>query len=159
MANVDIRQGGHAANAKVAGIPMKVMRLSRTYDCKVTNVTSGDVLQMIHIPAGMTILGCALYCHRAEGAAQTVDVGPYTHSSDAAIDADGFFNDADLNVAGVKLGATNGVLTFPYESATDVAMDISVLFNNTADNARFTLTVLVADMSDTLVDNITNASV
>ena len=157
MALVDIRQGDHSSSAKVSCVPAKIVRLERTHDCKTTNVTSGNILQMIHIPAGCALLDAALTVHRVEGGTLTVDVGLYTHSDDAAIDADGLLDGADLNSAAVIHGVTPGVLTYPYKNASDVAMDVSVLFNNTADNARFTLAVTVLDMGDTLVDGITNA--
>ena len=157
MALVDIRQGDHGTSAKVSCVPGKIVRLSRMHDCKVTNVTSGNTLQMLHIPAGVALLDTALTVHRLEGGTLTVDVGLATHSSDAAIDADGLLDGADLNSAALIHGVTPGVLTYPYKNASDVAMDVGVLFNNTADNARFTLTVTCLDMTDSLVDGITNA--
>ena len=157
MALVDIRQGDHTSSAKVSGSPGKIVRLERTHDCKTTNVTSGDILQMIHIPAGVTILDCGIVVHRVEGGTLTVDIGPTTHSNDTAIDADGFLDGADLNSATGYRHIVAGVLTFPYRNGSDVAMDINVLFNNTADNARFTLYASVLDMGDSLIDGITNA--
>ncbi len=153
----DKRQGGHASDAKVPSVPAKIVRMERTLDCRDVNIASGDTVQLLHIPAGAVILQCSIEVERLEGGTLTIDVGAYTHSSDAAIDADGFFNDANLNSAlGTICGATTGVLTFPYKSSTDVAMDISALFNNAADLARFAVRAVVLDMGDTMIDQRSN---
>jgi len=121
--------------------------LQKKYDCRTValggdgNVTSGDTLQLLNIPAGVLVERVAIEMDTVEGAALTVDVGD-------GDDADGFLDGSDLNAAATKISslvlveaAPNTILGYSNGKFYLAADTLDMLFNNTADAAIFTVTV------------------
>lgn len=152
----DFRQGDHGTGAKVSGQMPGVVWMLRTIDAAVDNIASGDTVQLFHIPQGSKVLDFLMNVETLEGGTLTIDVGTYTHSTDAAIDADGFVDGLDANSATGVQRITRGILMSDSDlptgkdgggwTAQDVAADISALYNNAADVSKITYAALVTTL-------------
>ena len=155
MATIDLRQGDHASTSPLAtdGLgPVSVRRIEIDFATAKSGgvVGAGDTLQVLHLPVGTMVLDCAVDVIKLAGAALTIDVGPYTHSTDAAITADGFINGMDLNASlGIKRVTLGTLLTggIHWVNASDVASDISILSVNAGGAAKIALLVTVIALS------------
>jgi hypothetical protein len=122
-----------------------------TIDTASTNVTSGDVLKLMNIPANTLITDVIANVTTAEGGTLTIDIGDYTASTDAAIDADGFIDGANGNSAAATK-TTDGTIATPTPAYikgkvyTATGAYLGVLFNNAADAAIIEITVIAVKL-------------
>lgn len=116
-------------------------------------IASGSTVTLFHLPAGACVLDFVVDVNTIEGGTLTVDIGPYTHSTGDAIDADGFIDGLNCNSATGLQRVTRGILMSDSDlptgskgswSAEDVAADIKAYYNNAADKAKITVYALVA---------------
>ena len=134
--------GNDTLPAKEAGYQFT---LRRTYDTAATgdgNVTSGDTLQLLNIPANTLVQRVAVIKDTVESGTLTVDVGDGT-------DPDGFLDGADLNAAATEItelalaeAAPNTVVGYTAGKLYTAADTLDMLFNNTADTAKFTVVAI-----------------
>ena len=101
-------------NKKVAGssLPGRVITVSETVDFSDKNAASGDVIQVLNIKAGQTVLRAGLNVSTVEGSAATAKLG------DGA-DDDRYGASINLNVATTQ---SNSAVTYRY--AADDTLDI-----------------------------------
>ena len=122
-----------------------VFTLRRRYNCKTValggegNVTSGDTLQLINIPADTVVDAVSCIKHTVEGGTLTIDVGDGS-------DTDGWLDGANLNSATTERtalalaeAAPNTIVGYTSGKLYTAADTIDALFNNTADTADFEL--------------------
>lgn len=96
MAVQDYRNGAAAVPANMSGI---AFRLENTLDFATTNLANGDIAKVFDIPAGTLVLSVCVDVTTAETTG-TIDVGDYTISTGAAVDADGYLDDLDISSTG-----------------------------------------------------------
>ena len=122
-----------------------------TINAAKTHVTSGDVLKLINIPANTLITDVIANVTTAEGATLTIDIGDYTASTDAAVDADGFLDGANGNSAAASK-TTDGTVATPTPAYikgkvyTASGSYLGVLFNNAAAAAIIEITILAVKL-------------
>jgi hypothetical protein len=137
MATYDLSKGGDS------GFPAHLKggsyRLAAEVDFEKTPYASGDVLQLIKLPAQCQVLEVAANVTVPEGAALTATVGDGT-------DPDG--NILSVNLNSVAVTVNNGAYTMPklYSAADTVDM----VLGGDADKAKVTLVVVVRDLSPAL---------
>jgi hypothetical protein len=113
-----------------------------------TALASGDVLEVIPVPAKTLVMRVGYDVTTAEGATATFDLGD-------ASDTDGYLNDADLNAVGsgvmaltLASGTPNTVAGYSNGKYYSAADTIDVLLNNSSiDTAVVRIWALVADCS------------
>ena len=113
-----------------------------------TALASGDVLEVIPVPAKALVMRVGYDVTTAEGATATFDLGD-------ASDTDGYLNDADLNAVGsgamaltLASGTPNTVAGYSNGKYYSAADTIDVLLNNSSiDTAVVRIWALVADCS------------
>jgi hypothetical protein len=113
-----------------------------------TALASGDVLEVIPVPAKTLVMQVGYDVTTAEGATATFDLGD-------ASDTDGYLNDADLNAVGsgvmaltLASGTPNTVAGYSNGKYYSAADTIDVLLNNSSiDTAVVRIWALVADCS------------
>jgi hypothetical protein len=113
-----------------------------------TALASGDVLEVIPVPAKSLVMRVGYDVTTAEGATATFDLGD-------ASDTDGYLNDADLNAVGsgvmaltLASGTPNTVAGYSNGKYYSAADTIDVLLNNSSiDTAVVRIWALVADCS------------
>lgn len=143
MAMDDRRKGTTTATKVNTGMG-RLGTWSMTVDCAADPVTSGDVVELLYIPAGTWILGAGAYVETAEGGTLTVDLGLYAAANDAETDLDGFLNDLNGNATGAKVSASEAyVATMGYRATA--AQNLCATFNNAADAAKITFYAVLAD--------------
>ena len=121
----------------------QIFTLRRRYNCKTValggegNVTSGDTLALINIPANTFVWKVAVVKYTAEGATQTVGIGDGSATS-------GFITGCDLNSTTTEISsltlseaAPNTVSGYTDGKLYTAADTIDAIFNNTADTADF----------------------
>lgn len=120
-------------------------------DTATTNVTSGDVLKLMTIPADTMIVDVIANVTTAEGGTLTIDIGDYLIATDVAVDADGYLDGANCNsVAASK--TSDGTVATPTPAYikgkvyTSRNSYLGVLFNNSADAAIIEITVLAVKL-------------
>lgn len=114
----------------------------------VTALASGDVLEVIPVPAKTLVMRVGYDVTTAEGATATFDLGDGS-------DADGFLNDVDLNAVGSGVmalalteGTPNTITGYSNGKYYSAADTIDVTLNNNAINvAVVRIWALVADAS------------
>ena len=127
-----------------------------TIDTATTNVASGEVVKLMTIPSETAILAVWANVTTAEGGTLTIDVGDYTTSTDAAIDADGFLDGVNGNSVAISQsrtitlteGTPNTIAPAYYagKGYTAAGAYLGVLFNNAADAAVIDILVEMADL-------------
>jgi hypothetical protein len=113
-----------------------------------TALASGDVLEVIPVPAKALVMRVGYDVTTAEGATATFDLGDGS-------DTDGYLNDADLNAVGsgvmaltLASGTPNTVAGYSNGKYYSAADTIDVLLNNSSiDTAVVRIWALVADCS------------
>ena len=113
-----------------------------------TALASGDVLEVIPVPAKALVMRVGYDVTTAEGATATFDLGDGS-------DTDGYLNDADLNAVGsgvmaltLASGTPNTVAGYSNGKYYSAANTIDVLLNNSSiDTAVVRIWALVADCS------------
>lgn len=113
-----------------------------------TALASGDVLEVIPVPAKALVMRVGYDVTTAEGATATFDLGDGS-------DTDGYLNDADLNAVGsgvmaltLASGTPNTVAGYSNGKYYSAADTIDVLLNNNSiDTAVVRIWALVADCS------------
>jgi len=113
-----------------------------------TALASGDVLEVIPVPAKSLVMRVGYDVTTAEGATATFDLGDGS-------DTDGYLNDADLNAVGsgvmaltLASGTPNTVAGYSNGKYYSAADTIDVLLNNSSiDTAVVRIWALVADCS------------
>ena len=106
----------------------------------LTALTSGDILEVIRVPANTLVTNVALNVTTAEGGTLTVDVG------DGAND-DGYIDGVNANAtaAYITVAGTDAYEQGRFYTAADT---IDVKLNNAADAAVMTLTAVMVDCSE-----------
>lgn len=138
MGTTNETQGGTA-------IPLggtdRVYMKQRTFDFAVENHASGDVLQLITVPAKTWVLGVQYEVETAEGGTLTFDVG------DGAT-VDGFIDGADGNALANDLPLINEAFSPAVGGkyyASEDTLDMTI--NNAADAAKITIRAVMIDLS------------
>jgi len=92
--------------------------VKRVLDTGAVNMAINDVAVLFCIPPRHRLANLRLEVTKVEGAAATVDVGPFSDAGTTAVDADGLIDGADVNalthahsVTGAGLLAAKGVCT------------------------------------------------
>ena len=106
----------------------------------LTALTSGDILEVIRVPANMLVTNVALNVTTAEGGTLTVDVGDGSND-------DGYIDGVNANAtaAYITVAGTDAYEQGRFYTAADT---IDVKLNNAADAAVMTLTAVMVDCSE-----------
>lgn len=146
---MDDRRVGSTSAAKLEGTfsGRRLYVVEQVVDAADNDVTSGDVVQLVYIPAGHWVLGAGADVITAEGGTLTFHLGLHAASNDAEIDADGFLASADGNVAGTKLTASEAYAATGGYRCTSAA-NLTATFNNAADACKIRFFAVVADFTD-----------
>ena len=128
MATVDATVGGTELAAKDAG---EGFTLNATFDFAKTNQLSGDVIQVIALPADVRVLAVDVKVDTAEGGTLTFEVGDGT-------DPNGWAAAVDGNVAAASQGT--GALAASNGGKLYLAADtIDITLNDNADGAKISV--------------------
>ena len=106
----------------------------------LTALTSGDILEVIRVPANTLVTNVALNVTTAEGGTLTVDVGDGSND-------DGYIDGVNANAtaAYITVAGTDAYEQGRFYTAADT---IDVKLNNAADAAVMTLTAVMGDCSE-----------
>ncbi len=106
----------------------------------LTALTSGDILEVIRVPANTLVTNVALNVTTAEGGTLTVDVGDGSND-------DGYIDGVNANAtaAYITVAGTDAYEQGRFYTAADT---IDVKLNNAADAAVMTLTAVMVDCSE-----------
>ena len=106
----------------------------------LTALTSGDILEVIRVPANTLVTNVALNVTTAEGGTLTVDVGDGSND-------DGYIDGVNANAtaAYITVAGTDAYEQGRFYTAAD---NIDVKLNNAADAAVMTLTAVMVDCSE-----------
>ena len=106
----------------------------------LTALTSGDILEVIRVPANTLVTNVALNVTTAEGGTLTVDVGDGSND-------DGYIDGVNANAtaAYITVAGTDAYEQGRFYTAADT---IDVKLNNAADAAVMTLTAVIVDCSE-----------
>jgi hypothetical protein len=77
-----------------------------TLDFDATGASSGDILELLKVPARTLIESAVAQVKTAEGATLTFDLGDYLTADDTAVDADGYLDGVNGNSAAVSKSST-----------------------------------------------------
>ena len=135
---VNSRHTGLKWNSPSGMNPGKTTILQYRLNAGSTGVTSGDIEKIFKIEAGNQLLSLDIYVVTAEAAADTIDIGLYAESNDAAIDADGIFD-------GIVTNPTAGHMyrSGPLAYAPTVDAYVGVLANATLSLCSLIITASV----------------
>lgn len=136
MATIDLRRvlGKNPPQAD------RAQDLRKIVDFAAYPAASGDVVQVLDIPAGWVFERADVFLLTAEGGAGTVDIG-------IVGDADGFLDDGNVNgTAGAKIALGVGA-TIAAGTRYAVATTVSITLNAALDAAKI-LIVLRGYMTD-----------
>ena len=106
----------------------------------LTALTSGDILEVIRVPANTLVTNVALNVTTAEGGTLTVDVGDGSND-------DGYIDGVNANAtaAYITVAGTDAYEQGRFYTAADT---IDVKLNNAADAAVMTLTAVMVECSE-----------
>ena len=106
----------------------------------LTALTSGDILEVIRVPANTLVTNVALNVTTAEGGTLTVDVGDGSND-------DGYIDGVNANAtaAYITVAGSDAYEQGRFYTAADT---IDVKLNNAADAAVMTLTAVMVDCSE-----------
>jgi len=133
---MDDRRLGPADATRLAESPKGPVTHCITVDAAVADldVTSGDNVQLMLIPAGCIILAVSARVETIEDSVLTVDVGLYIESTDAEVDKDGFLDGFNGAVAGVKM--TNAEAYANHAIPVTAGWNLCATYNNAADKSK-----------------------
>ena len=106
----------------------------------LTALTSGDILEVIRVPANTFVTNVALNVTTAEGGTLTVDVGD-------GPDFDGYIDGVNANTAAAYIPVA-GTAAYEQGKFYTAADTIDVKINKAADTAVMTLTAVMVDSSE-----------
>jgi len=119
-----------------------------TIDTATTNVADSAILKLMDVPADTYIEDIVVEVRTAEGGTLTLDIGDYLIATEAAVDADGYFDGLNGNSAAVstvraQLAEDTTAIAYAegkfYSSHNSF---IGILFNDAADAAIFDVYII-----------------
>ena len=149
MAMDDRRLGSTTATKLNNTFASRVYVVERTIDASLTDtdVDSGDVVQLVYIPAGHVVLEAGADVITIEDGTLTFELGLHLASNDSAVDASGFLTGADAEVLGTKLtNAETYAATGGYRATA--AVNLTATYNNAADASKIRFFAVVVDFTD-----------
>jgi len=125
-----------------------LIRLSNVIDFKDENLSSGEIISMLNIPANTVIMAVGAYVERAEGGTLTFDVGITGGDTDGFIDgADGNSVAAVYEVLTLQEATPNTVTGLSAGLLVTSASVLAMIINNDADYAKIHVHAYCLDLN------------
>lgn len=129
MATQDLRR----ALGKNLPQASRLVELVKTVDFAEFNAASGDVLQVLDIPAGFVREDCDVFLLAAEGGTGTIDIG-VSGATDSLLDGGDVNGTANAIIAkGTNAGATRKLFS--------TSTTVSIVANNALDAAKIQIVI------------------